>query len=202
MDGSPPDWAQWLAWLVAALVLARSAPVLRRHVAGADAEARRILLLAGLFGGVSGAIGAALSAAIPGLPTGAVIVLVAGTLFLVSLLFAPRRGVVATLIRQGSMGFRLAVVKALADRRRGVAAPVPGLVALWLRARGLTTGDGALTARGEAAAERADRNLALWERLTRTDPNAIPDTALWGIDDATRVLPAATLERLREGAAP
>lgn len=161
----------------------------------------RILLLAGLFGGVSGAVGAALSAALPGLPTGAVIVLVAGTLFLLSLLFAPRRGVVATLLRQGSMGFRLAVVKALSDRRRGPAAPVSGTVALWLRARGLTTRDGALTARGEAAAERADRNLAMWERLTRTDPNAIPDTALWGIDDATRVLPQATLARLREGTA-
>lgn len=162
----------------------------------------RILLLAGLFGGVSGAVGAALSSALPGLPTGAVIVLVAGTLFLVSLLFAPRRGVLATLFRQGSMGFRLAVVKALADRRRAAAVgpvsppPVSGTVALWLRARGLVTRDGALTARGAAAAERADRNLALWERLTRSDPNAIPDTALWGIDDATRVLPAATLARL------
>ena len=48
MDGPAPDWAQWLAWLVAALVLARSAPALHRHVAGADAEARRILLLATL----------------------------------------------------------------------------------------------------------------------------------------------------------
>lgn len=156
----------------------------------------RILLLAGLFGGVSGAVGAALSAALPGLPTGAVIVLVAGALFLVSLLFAPRRGVVATLLRQGSMGLRLAVVKALADRRRGAAPLDSPAVAFWLRARGLVTRDGALTVRGEAAAERADRNLALWERLTRSDPNAIPDTALWGIDDATRVLPAATLARL------
>ena len=48
MDASPPLWAQGLAWLAAALVLARSAPALRRHVAGADPEARRILLLATL----------------------------------------------------------------------------------------------------------------------------------------------------------
>ncbi len=39
-------WAQWPAWLVAALVLARAAPALRRHVAMADAEAHRVLVVA------------------------------------------------------------------------------------------------------------------------------------------------------------
>jgi manganese/zinc/iron transport system permease protein len=61
------------------------------------------LALAGLFGTLAGLIGSALSAVLPapegslsrGFPTGPLIVLVAGTLFVVSLLFAPRRGLIA-----------------------------------------------------------------------------------------------------------
>ncbi|MBY0113926.1 MAG: metal ABC transporter permease [Phycisphaerales bacterium] len=61
------------------------------------------LALAGLFGMLSGLLGSALSAVLPspnssmsrGFPTGPLIVLVAGTLFVGSLLFAPRRGLVA-----------------------------------------------------------------------------------------------------------
>lgn len=44
------------------------------------------------LGVISGVVGAALSALYPGLPAGAVIVLAAGALFLVSLLFGPARG--------------------------------------------------------------------------------------------------------------
>ncbi|MFN9968545.1 MAG: metal ABC transporter permease, partial [Phycisphaerae bacterium] len=58
------------------------------------------LALAGFFGMLSGLIGSALSAVLPapesslsrGFPTGPLIVLVAGSLFVLSLLFAPRRG--------------------------------------------------------------------------------------------------------------
>lgn len=51
-----------------------------------------MLLLAALVGGGSGAIGAVVSASGAGLPTGPVIVLVASAVLVVSLLFAPRRG--------------------------------------------------------------------------------------------------------------
>ena len=46
MNTTLSGWEQWPAWLVAALVLARTAPGLRRHLAGADNEARRILIAA------------------------------------------------------------------------------------------------------------------------------------------------------------
>ena len=54
--------------------------------------------LSGVIGLVSCYVGAALSALAPDLPTGAVIVLVQGALFGISLLFAPRRGVIASII--------------------------------------------------------------------------------------------------------
>jgi len=51
-----------------------------------------MLLLAALIGGGSGAVGALLSASIERLPTGPVIVLASSAVLIVSLLFAPRRG--------------------------------------------------------------------------------------------------------------
>ncbi|MFC4167872.1 metal ABC transporter permease [Teichococcus aestuarii] len=56
--------------------------------------------LAGLLGAFAAWMGAGLSAAAPSLPTGATIALVACALFLLALLFAPARGVVAFALRQ------------------------------------------------------------------------------------------------------
>ncbi|MEX2581207.1 MAG: iron chelate uptake ABC transporter family permease subunit [Verrucomicrobiales bacterium] len=62
-----------------------------------------MLVLAALIGGASGWLGASFSALAPRLPAGAVIVLVAGVLFLLSMLFAPARGVVPRWFRQRSL---------------------------------------------------------------------------------------------------
>lgn len=61
-----------------------------------------VVQLAGLsaaLGAVAAYVGAALSASAPNLPTGPIIVLVGVVLFIVSMLFAPRRGAVARAIR-------------------------------------------------------------------------------------------------------
>ena len=55
--------------------------------------------LAALIGGLSGALGAMLSAVAPRMPTGPLIVLAATFMFMVSLLFAPQRGALARLLR-------------------------------------------------------------------------------------------------------
>lgn len=62
-----------------------------------------MLLLSALIGGASGWLGASISALTPKLPAGAVIVLVAGVLFLISMLFAPARGVIPRALRQRSL---------------------------------------------------------------------------------------------------
>jgi manganese/zinc/iron transport system permease protein len=59
-----------------------------------------MVALAAVIGGVSGATGTFLSAQAPRVPTGPVMVLVATGLFIVSALFAPRRGVLARWLRQ------------------------------------------------------------------------------------------------------
>jgi manganese/zinc/iron transport system permease protein len=58
-----------------------------------------MLLLAALFGGLSGMIGAYISAVSRGMPTGPWMVVAISTLFLLSLLCAPRRGVLLRLHR-------------------------------------------------------------------------------------------------------
>lgn len=62
-----------------------------------------MLILAALIGGASGWMGGSLSALLPRLPAGAVIVLVAAFLFLVSMLMAPARGVLPRLARQAHL---------------------------------------------------------------------------------------------------
>ena len=59
-----------------------------------------MMLLSAMIGGVSGWLGASISALTPDLPAGAVIVLVAAALFLASMLFAPPRGVIPRMTRQ------------------------------------------------------------------------------------------------------
>lgn len=59
-----------------------------------------VTVTAGVIGAASGYLGAALSALFPSFPAGALIVLVAGAFFIVSLLGAPARGVLAAAFRQ------------------------------------------------------------------------------------------------------
>ena len=62
-----------------------------------------MLLISAGVGGASGWFGASLSALAPGLPAGAVIVLVAAALFLASMFFAPARGVLPRLLNQAAL---------------------------------------------------------------------------------------------------
>ncbi|MFN7558263.1 MAG: metal ABC transporter permease, partial [bacterium] len=57
--------------------------------------------------------GAAISASIPKAPTGAVIVLVAGVAFTISMLAAPRRGLLATALRRAGASLRISRAHAL-----------------------------------------------------------------------------------------
>ncbi|HYF80401.1 MAG TPA: metal ABC transporter permease [Symbiobacteriaceae bacterium] len=148
-------------------------------------------VLAGLFGAASGALGTLLSQLGPRMPTGPLIVLAATLVFLVSLFFAPRRGLVARLIRflrlkqQVARESALRAVYELAEgagdpgavisleelrRRRGIAGA--GALAALARAGALAPAapgpDGApagwrLTPSGLAEAHQLVREQRLWE---------------------------------------
>ena len=59
-----------------------------------------VVVIAGFLGGLSGYIGAVLSASAPSLPTGPIIVLIAIVLFVLSLFLAPNSGVFSTFIER------------------------------------------------------------------------------------------------------
>ena len=66
----------------------------------------RLIVLSALIASGSAVVGAVLSARLPGLPTGAVIVLVAGVLFLVSLVFGANRGLLAGYLARRAIAAR------------------------------------------------------------------------------------------------
>jgi manganese/zinc/iron transport system permease protein len=63
-------------------------------------QLRAMLLLSALFGGLSGLFGSAISALMAHLPAGAVIVLTASLIFLISLTFGTARGLIRNMLQQ------------------------------------------------------------------------------------------------------
>ena len=115
--------------------------------------------IAGAIGGASGLIGAGLSSLAPDLPTGAIIVLVAAGFFLISLLVAPARGVLASAMRHRKFQHRV-------HRRQGLLALAQGYRILepytrkLLQREGYVRADGVMTERGQSAATAAQRDEA------------------------------------------
>ena len=66
-----------------------------------------MIALSAVFGAASGWLGACLSALLPKLPAGAVIVMTAGTFFFISMFFAPSRGILARVWRHYMLGRRI-----------------------------------------------------------------------------------------------
>lgn len=126
-----------------------------------------VVLLSGLIGGVSGWVGAALSAIAASLPTGPLIVLVAFALFAMSFLFAPGRGLLAATLRAASFRSRVHLRQGLLAIASGQ--PIYEAFTLRLLAReGLALPDGVPTDQGRAAAARARLDEERWA-IVRAD---------------------------------
>lgn len=74
-----------------------------------------VLLLSALFGALAGVLGALLSAVRNGLPTGPLVILVISAIMFASLLFAPLRGLVPTLVRERRARARFRLERLLLD---------------------------------------------------------------------------------------
>jgi len=123
-----------------------------------------VMLLAGLFGGAAGYVGAALSATAPDLPTGPLIVLAGFALFVLSLFMAPARGVVAKGLRHRRFQRRVHLRQGLLALANDQPIYEPLTLRLMRRA-GLVRGDGVATARGRAQAARARLDERRWQML-------------------------------------
>ena len=130
-----------------------------------------MVVLSGAFGGLSGWIGGSVSALVPDMPAGAVIVLAAAAIFAASLLFAPPRGVIARCIRRLRLRLRVAETRALLAMGDGFQPP-DGLAVRTARWRGFIGKDGQLTLAGATAAEEAARQQRLWQTYRQRHPDA------------------------------
>lgn len=125
-------------------------------------RASRMIWISGGIGGAAAYIGAALSASAPALPTGPIIVLMAATIFVLSLFLAPVRGVLAAVLRQRRFQRRV-------HRRQGLLAlaaqhPIRETYTLrLLRREGLLRPDGVPTETGRAQAAKIARDERRWE---------------------------------------
>lgn len=187
-----------------------------------------LVVLSGVLGAVCGYVGAAVSALLPGYPAGAVIVLGAGVVFGVSMLFAPRRGVLATVWRRLRLRLQIAgehLLEAAYEKSprgdKGVdVATLPGaavdaialqrgwawwlgpLVMLRLRRRGEASWTGnalRVNTRGLDSGQRVNRNHHLWEQYLVSYADIAPSHVDWSVDQVEHVLTPALVEEL-EGA--
>ena len=136
----------------------------------------RMVALSGAFGGLAGWAGGSISALLPDMPAGAMIVLAATSIFIVSLLCAPRRGVIAWSVRQLGLRLTVAETRGLLAIASGSTPPDP-MARRMVRWRGYIDSNDQLTASGTLAAADADRQRQLWEAYRRRNPEA--DTAFY-----------------------
>ncbi len=177
-----------------------------------------MVVVAGAIGAMSGYLGASISALLPRKPAGAVIVLLAGAIFALSLLLAPRRGVLAAVVRRVGVRIRIAADHALEaafeGRHEGVAmrsvlASVahergwPGwltpVVSASLRRRGLATGSGASLECTEAGLSRGAvvcRNHALWTQYLVSHADVASSHVDWSVDQVEHVLSGQLIAEL------
>ena len=121
----------------------------------------RMVALAALLGALAGYLGVTVSSVREGLPTGPLIVLSAFALFMVSFLFSPRRGVLASLLAYRRLRRRVHLRQGLLALAREE--PIfDDLTLTLLRRRGHIRRDGVATPAGRAAARDAEHEERLW----------------------------------------
>lgn len=147
----------------------------------------RVVLLAGLIGGFSGYVGAAISASAPNLPTGPIIVLVGFASFAISLFLAPSRGVLAAVLRHLRFQRRVHLRQGLLALAQSQ--PIYEKLTLrLLRRAGFARADGVATDTGRARAAKALRDEKRWEVLRADQQNEAAAALYDGLRDIETVL--------------
>jgi manganese/zinc/iron transport system permease protein len=164
-------------------------------------RAGHVVMIAGIIGGVAGYLGAAVSATAPDLPTGPLIVLAAFVLFVLSLLMAPGRGVLAAALRHLRFQRRVHLRQGLLALAAGQPVYEPLTLRLMRRA-GLARADGVATEAGRAMAARARLDERRWQIL-RSDPAFEAAAARYdGLTPLEEVLTGDQIAALDRGLGP
>jgi manganese/zinc/iron transport system permease protein len=151
-------------------------------------RSERMVLIAAVLGAGSAYIGAALSSVGPGLPTGAIIVLVAFTFFIVSLLLSPVRGVLALALRRRAFHTAVHRRQGLLELTRSERILDPATLRV-LRSQGLIRADGVPTHGGRQAAAAAAQDENRWELFRKLYPVETEVQRQQGLESIDHVLP-------------
>ena len=164
-------------------------------------RAGNVVVIAGIIGGLAGYLGAAVSATAPDLPTGPLIVLAAFALFVLSLLVAPGRGVLAASVRHMRFQRRVHLRQGLLALGAGKPVYDP-LTRRLMRRAGLARADGVATEAGRAMAARARLDERRWQIL-RSDPAFEAAAARYdGLTPLDEVLTGDQIAALDRGLGP
>jgi manganese/zinc/iron transport system permease protein len=178
----------------------------------------QMVVLSGVFGAFAGGVGAVLSAVDADVPTGPMIIVAAFAIVMISIGFAPERGLIWTLIRRRGNRRRFAAQTVLRDLYRYATAhgdatyPVPHTIIVGvgggsaqlgleqLQSRGLVQRSAAnwrLTAQGVQLASQDAHNQQLWEVYRiHGDELDLPLIAEDRQRDIHEVLPQSAVEKL------
>ncbi len=183
-------------------------------------DLKMMTVVAGGIGALSGWLGASISALLPKMPTGAIIVLTAGALFIFSMTFAVRRGILAGAVRRIRLRRRIALqhlLRAMAEieERTGQPTSVDSNELLTMRSwvksdlRKLTSraaGAGLidkkswselkLTQLGRTHAQRILRNHRLWETYLIEHADIAPSHVDRDADEIEHVLSERLIREL------
>lgn len=183
-------------------------------------DLKAMTMFAGTIGAMSGWIGASFSALLPKMPTGAIIVLTAGILFLFSMVFALRRGILPESVRRIRLRRRIALqhlLRAMAEieERTGKPTPIDSAELVNMRSwtqrdlRRLTNrakGAGLLTRKswteleltklGRTHAQRVLRNHRLWETYLIEHADIAPSHVDRDADEIEHVLSEELIDEL------
>lgn len=164
-------------------------------------RADHVALLAGAFGGASGLLGAVISASAPNLPTGPIIVLACFSLFALSMVLSPRRGVLASYLSHRRYQREVHIRQGLLALAQGQPIYERLTLRLLLRA-GLARADGVPTETGKAAAGKSLLDERRWQ-LLRANPEFEASAALYdGLRPIETVLTPDQIAEIDRGLGP
>jgi len=154
-----------------------------------------MVLIAAALGAIAAYLGAVISSLDRGLPTGALIVLVAFALFLASMLLSPRRGLLASAIKQLSFQAQVHERQGLIALARGE--PIYDTFTLRvLRRKGFIRADSVATLAGRGAAAEVMRDEARWSLYRKLFPDEASNAAHHGVTPVSEALPADMVAEL------
>lgn len=157
----------------------------------------RMVALSSFLGALAGYLGVTLSSVRAGLPTGPIVVLSSFVIFLISFLFSPQRGILATWLSHQNFRERVHLRQGLLAMARNEAI-YDDMTLKQLRRKKFVRRDGVPTPAGRAAAREAEHEDRLWALLRHYYPDGAGQFDNRGLLPISQCLSPDTISALEQ----